>query len=247
MSISDRTEREGIRHVGRIVAEALQAMRRAVRPGIRTRELDAIGEAVLTRRGARSAPREVYKFPGCSCISLNEEIVHGIPGARRIVPGDLVKLDVTAICDDYVADAADTVVVSPAPAEAQRLRDSAEQAFRAGITAARAGQPVNAIGKAVEDRVRQDGFSVVRELCGHGVGRTIHEPPEVPNYFMPFQRDRLTDGLVITIEPMLSLRKARAVQRDDGWTIATDNWCLSAHYEHTMIVGKDGAEIVTRL
>lgn len=247
MSISGAADREGIRQAGRAVAEALAAMRRAVAPGISTGELDEIGETALARRGARSAPREVYRFPGCSCISVNEEIVHGIPGARQVAPGDVVKLDVTAICDGYVADAADTVLVPPAVEPARRLRDCAEQAFYEAMNVARAGRRVNVIGRAVEERASRDGFAVIRELCGHGVGRTIHEAPEVPNYFMPYQRDRLTDGLVITIEPLLSARKARAVLQQDGWTIATENRCLAVHYEHTIVIGRQGAEIVTKL
>ncbi len=247
MSISDPADLEGIRRSGRIVAEALEAMRSAVTPGITTAELDAIGEAVLTTHGARSAPRAVYGFPGCSCISLNDEIVHGIPGDRAVAPGDLVKLDVTADCDGYIADAADTVLVPPVTDTARRLRSSAVAAFRAGAAAARAGTLVNEIGRAVERRADLDGFAVVRELCGHGVGRTIHEPPEVANYYVATQRDRLTDGLVLTIEPMLTTRRARAVQRADGWTIATSNGCLSAHYEHTLIITTHGPEIVTAL
>lgn len=234
-----------MRRAGRIVASALAAMRAAVAAGVTTAALDAIGESVLARHGARSAPRTVYGFPGCTCISLNDEIVHGIPGPRVIAPGDLVKLDVTADCDGYIADAADTVLVAPVTAAARRLRMSAVAAFHAGADAARAGRYVNEIGRAVEQRVRHDGFAVIRELCGHGVGRTIHEPPEVLNYFAPSQRDRLTDGLVLTIEPMLAARRARAVQQPDGWTISTSNGSLSAHYEHTLIISPHGPEIVT--
>jgi methionyl aminopeptidase len=246
MSISTPAERAGIRRAGRAVADALQAMRAAVRPGITTGELDRIGESVLERHGAHSAPRAVYGFPGCNCISVNDEIVHGIPGARVIAAGDVVKLDVTASLDGYVADAADTVLVAPVSAAVRRLRTSAVHAFEDGLRAAELGQRVNRIGRAVERRAEQDGFAVIRELCGHGVGRAIHEPPEVPNYFSPFQVDRLSEGLVLTIEPMLAARRARAVQRDDGWTIATDNRCISVHYEHTLIITAEGPEVVTR-
>jgi methionyl aminopeptidase len=246
VSISNDEERQGIRHVGWIVARALAVMRKHVRRGITTRELDAIGDDALTSLRARSAPREVYRFPGCSCISVNEEIVHGIPSDRRLVAGDVVKLDVTAICDGFVADAADTIVLEPAPARARRLRDCAEQAFQDAVRVVRAGERVSAIGQAVERRVVRDGFAVIRELCGHGVGRTIHEAPEVPNYFNPRQRDVLTNGLVITIEPLLSARRSRAVPKHDGWTIATANGALAAHYEHTLIVGLQEPEIVTR-
>jgi methionyl aminopeptidase len=245
MSITSPADLDGIRRAGRIVAGALEAMRSAVVPGITTRALDVIGEAVLAKHGARSAPRAVYGFPGCTCISVNDEVVHGIPGERTIAPGDVVKLDVTVECDGYIADAADTVLVPPVSATARRLRSSAVAAFQAGMKAASLGRLVNEIGRAVERRVHDDGFAVVRELCGHGVGRKIHEPPEVANYYVPFQRDRLTDGLVLTIEPLLAARRARAVQQADGWTISTDNGCLSAHYEHTLIITPRGPEVVT--
>jgi methionyl aminopeptidase len=245
MSISSPADLEGIRRAGRIVAAALEAMRSAVVAGITTAELDAIGEAVLERHGARSAPRTLYGFPGCNCISLNDEIVHGIPAGRVVAPGDVVKLDVTAECDGYITDAADTVLVPPISAAAQRMRSSAIEAFRAGLDATAVGGPVNEIGRAVERRVRQDGFAVVRELCGHGVGRAIHEPPEVANYYVPTQRDRLSDGLVLTIEPMLAARPTRAIQQPDGWTISTGDGCLSVHYEHTLIVTAHGPEVVT--
>jgi methionyl aminopeptidase len=247
MSISSPADLEGIRRVGRIVAEALEAMRAAVVSGITTADLDAIGEAVFARHGARSAPRAVYGFPGCNCISVNDEIVHGIPGTRVVAAGDLVKLDVTAECDGYIADAADTVLVPPVSAARRRLRASAVAAFHAGLDAATVGTLVNEIGRAVERRAQQDGFAVIRELCGHGVGRKIHEEPEVANYYVPEQRDRLTDGLVLTIEPMLAARHTRARQLPDGWTISTGNGCLSAHYEHTLIITRNGAEIVTDL
>jgi methionyl aminopeptidase len=245
MSISNPADLHGIRHVGRVVARALAAMRAAVVPGITTGELDAIGEAVLAQHGARSAPRTRYGFPGCNCISVNDEVVHGIPGDRVVAPGDMIKLDVTAECDGYIADAADTVLVPPVGKTARLLRSSAVAAFRAGLRAAAAGGFVNEIGRAVEQRVRRDGFAVLRELCGHGVGREIHESPDVLNYYAPSQRDRLTEGLVLTIEPMLAARQARAVQQRDGWTLSTSNGCLSSHYEHTLIITRNGPEIVT--
>jgi methionyl aminopeptidase len=247
MSISCDTEREGIRHVGRAVAAALDAMRRQVKKGVTTRELDAIGDAALAAHGARSAPREMYRFPAGSCISVNEEIVHGIPGDRALAAGDVVKLDVTAVCDGFVADAAETVLVDPVPASVRRLAACARLAFDDGLAVVRAGVKVNAIGRAVEARTRAEGFAVVKELCGHGVGRAIHEQPEVPNHYLRWQRDVLTDGLVITIEPILSARATHAVPRRDGWTLATANGSLAVHHEHTLIVSTSGAEIVTCL
>jgi methionyl aminopeptidase len=245
MSIDNEQDLEGIRRAGRVVAETLAAMRAAVRPGITTGELDEIGARAVTHRGARSAPRLVYGFPGINLISINDEIVHGIPGDRRLAPGDVVKLDVTLELDGYIADAADTVVVPPVSATAARLRACARHAFRRGLAAAQGGAPVRAIGAAVERHVRSCGFHVVRELTGHGVGRTIHEQPSVPNYDDPFAVQRLTPGLVITIEPLISASRTRAVTDADGWTIRTQNASLAAHYEHTVIIWRGRTEIVT--
>ena len=247
MSIQHDDDLVALRRVGRMVARALEAMRRAAAPGVTTADLDALGAETLARDGARSAPRAFYDFPGCSCISVNEEIVHGVPGARRLMPGDVLKLDVTAECDGYIADAADTVLVAHGSALARRLRATTVASFEAGLNEVRVGAPVNAIGRAVEARVRQDGFGVIRELVGHGVGRAIHEPPNVPNYYDARQRDRLTEGLVFTIEPMVTARPARAVEARDGWTYRTHNGVLAAHYEHTLVVTSAGVEILTAL
>jgi methionyl aminopeptidase len=247
MSIQNDDDLQALRHVGRIVALALDAMRRAAVPGVTTGELDALGADLLARHDARSAPHALYDFPGCACISVNDEIVHGVPGPRRLAPGDVLKLDVTAECGGYIADAADTVLVGHGSALARRLRASTVASFDAGLAAVRVGAPVNAIGRAVESRVRQDGFAVIRELVGHGVGRAIHEPPNVPNYYDARQRDRLTEGLVFTIEPMVTARPARAVEGRDGWTYRTHNGVLAAHYEHTLVVTSAGVEVLTAL
>ena len=199
---------------------------------------------VVRRHGARSAPALVYGFPGTVLISINEEIVHGIPGRRRIAPGDLVKIDVTLEKDGYIADAARTVVAGMAAPEAQRLADAAQAAFEAGLAITRVGTRVNEIGRAVSRETRRRGFAVVRGLT-HGVGRTIHEEPSVPNDYDPFQRDVLTEGLVLTIEPMIAAGSATPVQSDDGWTIRTSDGSLSAHYEHTLVVTRDGPVLLT--
>jgi methionyl aminopeptidase len=247
MSIESDDDLNGIRRAGRVVADALAAMRDAVRPGITTRELDAIGADRIAQAGGRSAPQIVYGFPGINLISVNDEIVHGIPGDRQLRPGDVVKLDVTVDLDGFIADAAETVIVPPVTLAAALLRACARDAFRKGMAAAQVGYKVRAIGAAVERHVRSCGFHVVRELTGHGVGRTIHEEPSVPNYDDPFAVRRLTNGLVLTIEPLISASSARAVTDDDGWTVRTDNGSLAAHHEHTIIVWRNGPEIVTRL
>lgn len=245
MSIESEADWRGLRAVARIVRLTLDRLERAVRPGVTTGELDALAAQVLAAHGARSAPAMVYDFPGTVLISLNDEIVHGIPGERVIEAGDLVKLDVTVEKDGYVADAARTVVVGESSETARRLAACAEAAFHAGAAVARAGTKVNEIGRAVQREVRRQGFTVLTGLTGHGVGRTIHEPPTVPNQWHRFQTDVLTDGLVITIEPMISCGSSRPVQAEDGWTIRTSDGSLSAHFEHTLVITHGAPVILT--
>lgn len=247
MSIRTEEELAGMRRVGRVVGLALEAMRQGVRPGVTTAALDRIGGEVLERHGARSAPQLIYGFPGAICISVNDEAVHGIPGPRRLRPGDLVKLDVTAELDGYIADAAVTVPLAPVAAVQRRLCASAETAFRKALKAARAGRPVSDIGRVVEAEVRRNGFSVIRELHGHGVGRAIHEAPSVANFCDRSERSRLTEGLVITIEPIIAMGSGRAVMEPDGWTVRTADGSLSAHYEHTLMVTRDRPVLLTAL
>jgi methionyl aminopeptidase len=247
MSIESAADLDGIRLAGRVVALALDAMVREIRPGMTTRDLDAVGADVLHQHRARSAPQVIYGCPSMNLISVNDEIVHGLPGRRVLNAGDIVKIDVTADTGGYIADAATTVVLPEGSDDAARLRDCAVSAFQAGLGAARAGRRVSEIGRAVQQEVSARGFHVLRELSGHGVGRTIHEPPSVPNYFDPFQRDLLTEGLVLTIEPLISERRTRVHGCDDGWTLKTANGCLAAHHEHTIIVTNTDPVIVTTL
>ena len=236
MSIESNDDLDGLREAGRITTETLDALAAHAQAGVTTGDLDAIAAAVLSRNGARSAPALVYGFPGTVLISVNDEIVHGIPGRRRLQAGDLVSLDVTIEKDGYVADAARSVIVGAGSATAIDLVRAAEQALRAGLGAARAGVRVNEIGRAVHDEVRRCGFMVVRGLCGHGVGRTIHEAPEVPNVYDRAQRDVLTEGLVLTIEPMITAGSSYPVQCPDGWTLRTRDGSLAAHCEHTLVI-----------
>ena len=236
MSIQSQAELRKLQAIGRIVGLTLDAMRAAVRPGITTSELDRIGAAVLAKHGAESSPPKVYGFPGTACISVNEEAIHGVPGSRALVEGDLVTLDVTAEKDGFVADAAVTEKVGKVSAIAEALVRCAESAFRQALKVARAGERVHEIGRAVEREVRRCGFSVLREYCGHGVGRAIHEEPTVPNFYDPRYRARLTRGLVITIEPIISAGNGKAKVQADKWTVRTTDGALSAHYEHSMVI-----------
>jgi len=245
MSIETDDQLQALQAIGRIVGRTLHELSSHVRPGITTAELDSIGARLLAAAGARSAPPLVYGFPGAVCISVNDEIVHGIPGDRRIMGGDLVKLDLTAEKDDYMADAALTVAVPPAADEALRLAACAQRAFGRAMREARARRRVSDIGAAVEQEVRRSGFSVVRELCGHGIGRTIHEEPQIPNYWDAHHHMRLTEGLVITVEPIICAGSGSAYLASDRWTMKTSDHSLAAHFEHTLVITRDAPILLT--
>jgi methionyl aminopeptidase len=245
MTVRSDGELAGLKTIGRLAAEARDLMASSVRVGMTTAELDKIGANFLREHGATSAPQSVYNFPGFNCISLNDEIVHGIPGDRAVAPGDLVKIDVTADLNGYIADTATTVLMAPEHEESRRLLECAKAAFARAMRVIKPGIKVSEVGRNVHQETRSRGFSVVRELSGHGVGRTIHEPPEVPNYYDPFQRAVLEEGMVLAVEPILSARPSKAIQMEDGWTISTSNHCLAVHYEHTIVVTKTSPIVLT--
>ena len=246
MSIDSADDLEGLKAIGAIVAEALDEMRRHVAAGVTTADLDAVADAVLRRHGARASPRDVYHFPAASCVSVNCEAVHGIPGRRMLRTGDVVKIDLTADRDGYFADAARTVIVGGAPGLGQRLADCARAAFEQGLLSARAGSLTRDIGRAVEREVLRHGFVVLTDLGGHGVGRGIHEPPCVPNYDEPRATDELTEGLVLTIEPIIAARPTKLYEARDGWTIGAANGCLTAHHEETIVITAGKPLVLTR-
>jgi methionyl aminopeptidase len=241
---SDR-DLAGLRRAGRVVALSLQAMKDALEPGMTTAELDSVGAEVFERHGARSAPRTVYGFPGVNLISINDEAVHGVPGDRVIEIGDLVKIDVTAEVEGYIADAAVTVALPSGPQVHEELKECAELAFARAASVARAGRAVNKIGRVVETAVRRWGFAVIPGLNGHGVGKTIHEPPTIPNYFDRRLNRPLTEGLVITIEPIIAAGSDRTVENQDGWTIRTADGSPAAHHEHTIVITKGSPIVLT--
>ena len=245
MSITSESDWRGLREVGRVVRLTLEALEKHTVPGITTGELDDIAKAIFDEHGARSAPAMTYGFPKTVLISVNDEIVHGIPGPRVLRRGDIVKLDVTAEKDGYVADAAKTIVLDGATDATRRLAACAEAAFDAALSVAHAGNRVNMIGRAVHQTVSRYGFSVVPSLEGHGVGRTIHEPPNVPNYFNRRQKDVLTEGLVITIEPLIAAGEGSVYQDLDGWTIRTNDGSVTAHHEHTLVITSGDPVLLT--
>jgi methionyl aminopeptidase len=225
-----------MRRVGALVAETLRAMRAEVRPGITTAELDGVAARLWARHGARSGPIETYGFPGSTCISVNEEVVHGVPGGRVLREGDLVTLDVTPTLDGFYADAAITVPVGRVGREARALLAAAERCLAAALGAAREGAPLREVGAATGRTAMAQEVTVFAELLGHGIGRRLHERPQVPNVDWPHLREPLERGLVVAIEPMVGLGDEELVTREDGWTIATADGSLSAHFEHTVVI-----------
>lgn len=245
MTIQSQADLDGMRRVGRVVWAALQEMKRRVAPGVSTEELDSVCARTFDAHGARAAPALVYGFPGTACISVNNEAVHGIPGPRRLEPGDLVKLDVTAELDDYFADAAITVPVRPVSPDRLRLARCAHEALRKAAAVATAGRPMNVIGRSVQSEVERRGFSIMPKLGGHGVGRTIHEEPSVHNYYAPSDDEPLTDGLVLAIEPVISAGSGMSRDAGDGWTVVTADGADSAHFEHTVVITRGRPLVLT--
>lgn len=245
MSIDGRHDIEGLKRIGAIVAEARDAMGARVAPGVTTAELDAIGKEILDRHGARSAPQLAYKFPGTTCISVNDQMAHGIPSSRALQAGDLVNIDVSAELDGYWADTGASFPVGDVSAQARELLKATRQALQDAMEQARAGAPMNSIGRAVERRARRCGFRVLRNLCGHGVGRYIHEEPQVPNTYEPRNRTLLREGWVITIEPFLTTRATVAITDADGWTLRTPDGSRGAQFEHTLIITRGRPIVVT--
>ncbi len=243
MSVETADELRALQAAGRVVADTIRAMRRAVAPGITTAQLDRIAARVFARAGARSGPQLDYGFPGITCISVNDEAVHGIPGRRRLRSGDLVKLDVTAELDGFYADSCRTVFVGRPRPRAVRLVRTAERALTRALAVARAGAPLNAIGETVQRTVHDAGFELCDGLMGHGIGRHVHEPPDVPNAYDAALHQPLTEGLVITIEPLVCAGAPAVYMAPDGWTVRTADASLSAHVEHTLVV-RDGAPLV---
>lgn len=245
MTIESPHDIAGLLQIGKIVGSTLRALEQQIQPGMTTKELDDIAGRLLAAERARSAPIMTYAFPGQICISVNSEAAHGIPGPRVIRPGDIVKIDVSAERDGYFADAALTALVPPVAPRSQRLYDAARRAFDAALAAARAGEPISAIGRAAEGVARQHGASVIQDLPGHGVGRALHEPPSIPMSLARSARAPLTDGLVITIEPHVAAGQGRLRLGADGWTLSTRDGSHVAAYEHTIIVTHGQPIIIT--
>ena len=249
ISIKSVRELELMRQAGRIVAEVLDAIRRSVAPGMTTLDLEEIaGEIIVGKYQAIPSFKGYHGFPAMLCTSVNEEIVHGIPSGRVLEEGDIVGVDVGAIYHGYHGDAALTVAVGSISAESQRLMDVTARALEVGIEAAQPGRWTTDISSAIQTYVESQQFSVVREYTGHGIGRQMHEDPQIPNYYEPrMGRTRLRPGMTFALEPMVNVGDWRTRVLDDRWTVVTADGKRSAHFEHTIAVTKEGPEILTRL
>jgi len=236
-----------MRKPNRIVAELLDYLGGLVRPGVTTKELDTKAEEFIRKRGGKPAFKGYHGFPATICASINEEVVHGIPGSRRLKEGDIIGIDLGVVMDGFYGDAAKTFAVGKIDSEAKRLMEVTEASLYKGISQAVAGNRLYDISHAVQQHVEAAGFSVVRDFVGHGIGRQLHEDPQVPNYGPPHQGPELEEGMALAIEPMVNEGTWQVKVLQDGWTVVTADGKRSAHFEHTIVITGNGPEILTRL
>ena len=240
-------EIESMRRAGRVLAQLLKVLTAEVQPGMKTKELDRITARELSRHGAKPSFLGYHGFPACLCVSVNDEVVHGIPGDRVIKEGNIVSLDVGAIVDGFQADAAVTVGIGSVSDAARDLVAAAEGSLRAGIAAAKSGNRLGDISSAIQKFVEERGFSVVREYTGHGIGRQMHEDPQVPNFGQPGEGIELREGMTLALEPMINRGTWRTRVAANKWTVLTADGGLSAHFEHTIAITDGEPEVLTVL
>lgn len=236
-----------MRKAGKVVAETVATLSEAIRPGMKTKELDAIAHKRIVGLGAKPSFKGYLGYPATICVSINDQIVHGIPGNRMIKDGDIVSLDVGAIVGGFHGDAAVTVPVGKVSSEALNLIDTTRKALEVAIKVARAGVRIGDISSAIQNFVESRGYSVVKEYVGHGIGRALHEEPQVPNYGVPGKGLVLKSGMTIAIEPMVNIGGWETRRLNDQWTVVTADGTLSAHFEHTLLINEGEAEILTKL
>ncbi|SHF11270.1 methionyl aminopeptidase [Desulfofundulus australicus DSM 11792] len=247
ITIKSQRELRYMRDAGRVVAGVLGELSRAIKPGVTTAELDRLAEDFILARGARPAFKGLYGFPASICTSVNEQVVHGIPGLRKLESGDIISIDVGAEINGYYGDGAATFPVGEVSPEAKKLMAVTEEALYEGIRFARQGNRLSDISHAVQRYVEKHGFSVVREYVGHGIGRSMHEEPQVPNFGKPGRGPRLKAGMTLAIEPMVNAGTHEVRTLGDNWTVVTRDSSLSAHFEHTVAITDGEPEILTRL
>lgn len=245
MTLKSPQEIAKMRAAGRVVAQALEAMRAAVRPGVTTAQLDAVGETAIRKAGAKPSFKGLYGFPGSVCVAVNEEVVHGIPGKKALKAGDIISLDTGALLDGWHGDATITVPVGEIDEETQRLVETTYGALHAGIAQCRPGKRVGDIGHAIQEYAESRGYGVVRQYVGHAIGRKIHEEPQVPNYGDPGTGTLLRAGMVLTIEPMLTIGTYETHTLADQWTVVTNDGKRAAQFEHTVAITDGDPEILT--
>ncbi|MBP2645209.1 MAG: methionine aminopeptidase, type [Firmicutes bacterium] len=244
-----KSERElaYMRDAGKIVAKTLAEVKKAVKPEVSTQELDELAEEYIRRSGAVPAFKGYHGFPGSICASVNEEVVHGIPGLRKLKSGDNVSIDIGTVINGYNGDAAITVPVGEVDAEVQKLLGVTEESLYKGIAQAIVGNRLSDISHAVQCHAEKFGFGVVRDFVGHGIGRNMHEDPQIPNFGDPGRGPRLKSGMTLAIEPMINMGTHEVKTLSDGWTVVTADKKQSAHFEHTIVITPDGPEILTKL
>ena len=247
MTIEGEEDVQGLERIGQIVARCRDHMLARMEPGMTTAELDAIGESFLTARGAVPAPRATYGFPGATCVSVNEEVAHGVPGARTLREGDLVNVDVSASLDGYYADTGASAPVGRHSARVGRLCAAGREALKRAMAQARGGKPMRAVGRQVERVAAAEGFGVIQNLASHGVGRALHEEPaSIPTHHDPHERRRFHRGMVITLEPFLTTGGPFVIEGVDGWTLLNAPGSHTVQYEHTLIVTRRRPIVTTR-
>lgn len=248
MIVKTQEELEALKKIGRICAEIRDAMKAATKPGVTTKELDELAGRMFEERGAISGPKGEYDFPGYTCLSVNHEVAHGIPGDKVIKEGDLVNIDVSGSLDGYFADTGISFVVGEGYEDKERLCQVAKSAFERAMTKVKAGSKLNQIGKAVEREARDHGLKVIMNLTGHGVGRSLHEEPaHILNYYDAWDTTIMKEGMVLAVEPFISEKADHIIESGDGWTFVTPDKSLVAQIEHTVIVTKDKPIIITQI
>lgn len=248
MIVQTNEELEALKKIGRICAEIREAMKAATKPGVTTKELDEIAGRMFAEAGAVSGPKGEYDFPGYTCISVNHEVAHGIPGDKVINEGDIVNIDVSGSLNGYFADTGISFVVGGGHPEKEKLCAVAKSAFDRAMTKVKAGSKLNQIGKAVEREARDHGLTVIMNLTGHGVGRSLHEKPDhVLNYYDAWDATIMKEGMVLAVEPFISAKAEHIVEAGDGWTFITPDQSLVAQIEHTVVVTKDKPILLTQL
>ena len=243
--IKNNKEIDLMRSAGKIVAETLLLIEKKVRPGITTAELDRIAEEFITKHGARPSFKGLYGFPASLCISVNEQVVHGIPGGYVLKDGDIISVDCGAYKNGFHGDAARTFGVGNISEEAKKLINVTRESFFKGIEYAKVGNRLTDISHEIQSYVEASGFSVVRDFVGHGIGRVVHEDPDIPNYGRPGRGPKLVEGMALAIEPMVNVGNYKVKTLNDDWTVVTSDGSLSAHYENTIVILPDGPEILT--